>query len=128
VSDVFTEYEIGIQRLLKRLGDGHPNYTDALLLQARLLDNLKRVRRYGETPDLRADRMQIVDEIIKLAWQTEKVNFNDLSASVTQTQHIQLIIDRDVPGFTDERRDILLRILATVLQVEPEDVRILHVQ
>ncbi|HIP97455.1 MAG TPA: tetratricopeptide repeat protein [Anaerolineae bacterium] len=48
MSDLLTAYETGLSLLPKRLGHSHPHYTEALTLQARLLENLARVRLYSD--------------------------------------------------------------------------------
>ena len=78
MSDTFTSYETGLSLLLKRLGHAHPRYAEALTLQARLLENLARVRRYGDTETGRAERAQIVDALNRLALEAVGRSFNAL--------------------------------------------------
>ena len=78
MSDVLTSYETGLSLLLKRLGHDHPRYAEALTLQLRLLENLARVRRYGDTETNRAERAQVVDALNRLALETLGKSFNAL--------------------------------------------------
>ncbi len=79
MSGTFAAYETGLSLLLKRLGQEHPRYTEALTLQSRLLENLAQVRRYGDTETRRAERAQIVDALNRLALDTLGMSFNDLA-------------------------------------------------
>lgn len=79
MSDVLTTYETGLSLLLKRLGQEHPRYAEALVLQSRLLENLAQARRYGDTQTRRAERAEIIDQLNRLALQTLGTSFNDLA-------------------------------------------------
>lgn len=76
--DVVFSSETGLTRLLKRLGKDHPRYAEALTLQARLLGNIAKARRYGDTGELGHERAQIVDALNQLALETVRVSFNEL--------------------------------------------------
>jgi tetratricopeptide (TPR) repeat protein len=67
MADILASYETGFSLLLKRLGHSHPRYAEALTLQARLLENLGRVRLYGDSETNRAERAQIVNALDGLA-------------------------------------------------------------
>jgi tetratricopeptide (TPR) repeat protein len=60
MSDVLSQYEAGLNRLLTQLGQDHPSYTEVLVYQQRLLENLARTRRYGDTDTSRAERAEIL--------------------------------------------------------------------
>jgi hypothetical protein len=76
VTDVFIRYETGLHRLLERLGSDHPRYVKALALQSRLLENIAQTRQYGDMETRRAERVQILDTLNRLALQTVGVSFN----------------------------------------------------
>jgi len=78
MGDPYSQYEAGLNRLLTQLGQDHPRYTEALVLQQRLLENLGRVRRYGDTETNRAERAQIFDVLNRLALEAAGSSFNDL--------------------------------------------------
>ena len=78
MSDPFDAYETGLARLLTRLDEGHPRYTEALTLQSRLQENIVQSRRYGDTESRRAERAQIVNALNRLALRVLGVSFNDL--------------------------------------------------
>jgi len=67
MGDVWSQYETEANRLLTQLGQDHPRYTEALVLQRRLLENLARFRLYGDTETGRAERTQILDRLNRLA-------------------------------------------------------------
>ena len=78
MSDIFSQYEAGLNRLLTLLGRDHPHYTEVLVYQQRLLENLARARRYGDTETGRAERAEIVDRLNRLALETVGESFGDL--------------------------------------------------
>lgn len=82
MTDEFTRYEIGCEELLRRLGKGHPRYTEALALQARLLENISQARQYGDTETRRAGRAQIADRLNHLALETFGTDFNSISEAM----------------------------------------------
>jgi tetratricopeptide (TPR) repeat protein len=67
MSDVLSQYEAGLNRLLTQLGQDHPRYTEVLVYQQRLLENLARTRLYGDTETSRAERAEILDRLNRLA-------------------------------------------------------------
>ena len=79
MGDVLTSYETGLSLLLKRLGQDHPRYTEALVFQQRLLENLAQARRYGDTETRRAERAEIFDRLNHLALKALGVTFNELA-------------------------------------------------
>ncbi len=78
MNDTFTPYEIGLERLLAQLGRDHLRYTDALVYQHRLQENVSQARKYGDTEARRAERAQIVDLLNQLALETTQISFNEL--------------------------------------------------
>jgi len=78
MSDAFTDYRTGMNRLLTQLGRDHPRYTEALVLQQRLLENLARVRRYGDTDTSRVERVQVLDVLNHLALEMVGKSFMEL--------------------------------------------------
>jgi hypothetical protein len=80
MSDAFTSYETGLTRLLGRLGSDHPRYTDVLVYQQRLQENIAQARKYGDTDALKHARAQIVDELNRLALETVGISLGDLSS------------------------------------------------
>lgn len=76
--DVYSSYEIGLEQLLKRLGQAHPRYSEALVLQQRMMENIVRSRRYGDTDSQQAQRAEIIDLL------------NNLTLSVLNTPFIAL--------------------------------------
>jgi len=78
MTDIFSSYERGLEELLKRLGEDHPRYAEALTLENRLRENIVQARLYGDTETRRAERAQIVDALNQLTLGTVGVSFKEL--------------------------------------------------
>jgi len=75
----------------------------------------------------RHDRLD--DLTVALASQRKPKIFPALATGPVQRGTcIQLLLEGELASFTDERREVLLSVLASVLRVEPSDVKILRVQ
>jgi hypothetical protein len=66
-SDAYTRYELGFQKLFAQLHNDHPRYQDALVYQQRLMESISQARRFGDTPEHKADRAAIVAQLNELA-------------------------------------------------------------
>ena len=75
--DIYTKYENGLGILLKKLAN-HKEYAHALTLEHRLRENIEGSRRFGETPDRKASRAEIIDQLNRVAGLVLDVSFNDL--------------------------------------------------
>jgi tetratricopeptide (TPR) repeat protein len=76
------DYERGLRRLAQRLAEADPAViSDFDLYEARLSENLRKVRRYGDSENLRADRNEIVDRLNQLVREQLSTSFNDLCRS-----------------------------------------------
>lgn len=93
MTDIFDVYERRLTELLKRLGEDHPRYAEALTLQSRLLENIAQTRRYGDTETRRAERAQVVDVLNDLALRTINSSFSELSASTIAQSNSRLKVD-----------------------------------
>lgn len=78
MTDAFTSYEMGLTRLLERMGKEHPRYAESLTLQTRLLENIAQVRNYSDSENLRSERNRILAQLNRLALEATEVNFNEL--------------------------------------------------
>lgn len=78
MNDRFALYESGLTDLLERLGKEHQRYSEALTLQARLLENLAETRQYGSSQTRRTERAEILDSLNQLALATLEASFNEL--------------------------------------------------
>jgi hypothetical protein len=74
--DIYSPYEIAMEELLRRLGPQHPRYTEALVYQARLDENIKAARRYGTKNG--AERAEIIDQLNDIALDALGVPFTEL--------------------------------------------------
>jgi tetratricopeptide (TPR) repeat protein len=86
-SDEYSCYEIGICKLLQRLGRMHPSYNDALTYQQRFADNLTKARRYGDTHDLQSMRAEILYHINALTQNALGIDFRTLCPSLSTIAH-----------------------------------------
>ena len=68
--------------LLDRLGRDHPSYAEVLFLQYRLLDNIARVRRNGESAERRGERAEIVDRLNRVGLVTLGSSFLETCRSI----------------------------------------------
>lgn len=78
MTDSFVRYHLNLRQLVERLGPNHPRLTDALVLQARLTENMDEATRYGPSETNRADRMRILEQLNNLAIATCDVPFFQL--------------------------------------------------
>jgi hypothetical protein len=78
MTEDFTRYEIGLEKLLRQVDKDNPHYTEVETLRARLLDNISQTRRYGNTETRRAEKAQIVDRLNQLALETVGVSLLDI--------------------------------------------------
>jgi hypothetical protein len=78
LSDIFKRYEEGLRRLLGQLGEVHPRYSEGLVLESRLLENINQARQYGDMETRRADRAQILAALNRMTMETVGSSFNKL--------------------------------------------------
>ncbi|MCB0171438.1 MAG: hypothetical protein KDJ97_12875, partial [Anaerolineae bacterium] len=76
--DVFTHFEIGLERLREQIGQDQPRFSDFLVYEERLTNVIKRSRRFGDTRDRLAERTEIIDQLNALALSTVGISFNEL--------------------------------------------------
>jgi len=77
-SDVYSHYETGLHQLLSRVRRDHPRYSELLVYQQRLTENIVRSRRYGDSETRKADRSEIIDHLNELSLSVLDMPFNDL--------------------------------------------------
>lgn len=65
--DPYTPYEVGMANLLTRMTNRHPRYTEALIFQQRLGENIANARAYGDPEASKTDRAKILHQIDTLA-------------------------------------------------------------
>jgi len=124
MSDVFTPYEDGLERLLEELGSKHPRYADALTLQARLLENIAQTPQYGDTETRRAERAQIANSLNRLGLDATGKSFNDWCGLSADEEFIQDTSETPTPppsisrGKSMRTRPLILAfIVSTVLSL-----------
>jgi tetratricopeptide (TPR) repeat protein len=107
MSDVLSRYEAGLNRLLTQLGRDHPRYTEVLVYQQRLLENLARIRLYGDTETSRAERAEILDRLNHLVLEAVGKSFSAIlsgSGAVSQGEGAMaagkggVLVEGDVHG------------------------------
>lgn len=77
-NDLFSAYELGVERLLAQMGASHARYGEALVYQQRLLENIGRARRFGDTNLRQADRAEIIEQLNGAALAVLGISFNKL--------------------------------------------------
>lgn len=91
VGDLFTPDEIGLARLLEKLGPQHPRLSEVYTYQYRLTENIASTRRYGDTEERRANRAEIVDRLNQLALETIGLAFHELCLTDISPTHDDLL-------------------------------------
>lgn len=76
--DIYTPYEIGACRLLKHMGRTHTRYSDGLVFQQRLKENINAARRHGDNETRRTERAEIIDRLNGLTLAVLEMSFNEL--------------------------------------------------
>jgi tetratricopeptide (TPR) repeat protein len=103
-SDTHAKYRTGLVVLLNRLrselGLDNESYMRALSYQHQLEENLKRCEQYGDTPERRADRNWIIDQLNRLTHTTLNTSFNELCDLVAQGGELETH-ETIVPGFVE---------------------------
>jgi len=77
-TDFLTSYEVAMHKLLERLGRNHSRYSEALVYERRLHENIAATRRYKNTSEREAARLEVIDQLNSLALETIGVSFNEL--------------------------------------------------
>jgi hypothetical protein len=88
-SDVYSPYESGLRLMLDKLGRDHSRYSETLVYQQRLTDNISQARRYGDTDTRKSERAEVIDRLNELSLAVLGMAFNELcdqaSPSPTRT-------------------------------------------
>jgi hypothetical protein len=79
--DFFSPFEIGLERLLEQMNLDHTLYFDFMACQARLAENIRCSRRFGDTSDRQAERTEIIEQLNRLTLSTLGISFDDLCSS-----------------------------------------------
>ncbi|NIM10968.1 MAG: hypothetical protein GTO45_03190 [Candidatus Aminicenantes bacterium] len=77
-SDIYSQYENGLNKLLHHMGKNHPKYSEVLLQQGKLLENITKSRRYGDPESRRAERAEIFDQLNRLSLSILGKSFNEI--------------------------------------------------
>jgi hypothetical protein len=78
LNDPYAHYEVGLRRLLERIGPDHSRYVEALGYEGRFIENIKFSRRYGDNENQRAGRAELIERLNELALSVLKVSFTSL--------------------------------------------------
>jgi hypothetical protein len=76
--DVFSCYEDGLRSFNAQLDKQHPRYSDFLVYQQRLQENIAQARRYGNNDTLQSGRAEIIDQLNSVGQSVLGVSFNEL--------------------------------------------------
>ncbi len=87
-SDVYSPYEAGLRLMLHKLGRDHPSYSETLVYQQRLTENISQARRYGDTDTRKSERAEVIDRLNELSLAVLGLSFNELcdQASLSPTR------------------------------------------
>jgi hypothetical protein len=83
--EAYSLYEAGTRELLDQIGQNHPLYSNTLVYQHRLSENIRQSQLYGETDTLKAERNRIINELNKLALTELHISFNELCVQIELT-------------------------------------------
>jgi hypothetical protein len=103
-NDAYSLYEAGTCELLNRMGRDHPLYSEGLVYQQRLTENIAQSRQYGDTPTRKADRAEIVRRLNELSRRELDISLGELCDQITYPaiqeldQHSLLELARRSPG------------------------------
>jgi predicted MPP superfamily phosphohydrolase len=75
--DIYSFYENGLYQLQACLRNDEPHYTDMLVYQHRLQENLARSRQYGETESRLAERSEILHHLDRLVLSALRLSFDE---------------------------------------------------
>jgi len=84
-SDAYSHYESGLDQLHDRVKQAHPHYSEFLVYQQRLAENIEKSRRYGDTGERRAERSEIIDQLNAFSLSVLDTAFTDLCGLNTST-------------------------------------------
>jgi Mn-dependent DtxR family transcriptional regulator len=82
-SDIYSPYEAGLRLMLDRLGRGHPRYSETLVYQQRLTENISQARLYGDTDTRKSERAEVIDRLNELSLAVLGLSFNELCDQVS---------------------------------------------
>jgi serine/threonine protein kinase len=83
--DDYSAYGSGLSRLLDRIEQDHPRYSDVLVYQQRLTENVWRSQLYGDTVTQKAERAEIIHHLNLLSVPVLGTTFNELCGLGTPT-------------------------------------------
>lgn len=87
------DYEVGLRRLFERIGPEHREYADALVLQSRLIENIRSERMFGTSENTRAERARCIDRLNSLCLRAIGTSFNDLCTGESERPHPDIRIE-----------------------------------
>jgi DNA segregation ATPase FtsK/SpoIIIE, S-DNA-T family len=81
--DLYDNYELGLRQLLNRLPQADSAYSNALVYQQRLHENITQSRLFGDTDDREADRAEIIHQLNELTRSVVGTSFKALCGMLT---------------------------------------------
>jgi hypothetical protein len=76
--DPLAIYEVGLQTLRTRIGNGHARYNEMLMYEQRLRETIAMARHYGDSREREATRTEVIHRLNELAQSALGVSFNEL--------------------------------------------------
>ncbi len=77
-SDIYSRYLIGLSHLRRHIEHGHPQYSDFLVYEQQLKENILATQRFGDTENQRARRSELIEHLNKLTRSILNTTFNEL--------------------------------------------------
>jgi formylglycine-generating enzyme required for sulfatase activity len=86
MTDAYASYEMGVRTLLERLGEEHPLYDDARVVQQQLAENISATRHNDDTATRLTERAEIVSRLNALTREALGESFDDLCDTEKETR------------------------------------------
>lgn len=97
--DSFSAYETGLNKLSAQLGAEHPHYSEFLIYEQRLRENIHQARMYGENPAIRSSRAEIIARLNELTMYTQGVSFNQfINSDIPSPDKNYTSVDNPTPS------------------------------
>lgn len=114
--DIYSRYLMGLNRLKDRIEHSHPQFSDFLLYQQRLEENISATQRFGDTENRRAERSEVIEQLNKLTLSVLSITFNELCE--LRTEHSDPVSERK--GMKKTEAMLLKECMQEVLSTEEE--------
>jgi hypothetical protein len=91
--DAFTHYETGLERLLASLHNDHPRYTEVLIYEQRLRENIMQARLFGNDENRNTQRAEIIVQLNTLTPEVVGQSFNQICGMQNRNRYDEGFFD-----------------------------------